>query len=995
MSKMVAHFGVFGKIAYLVSEMANTKTKQLPRTKVPPSPKMASNLSGNGREASPKIGEERFRQLFEHMGSGVAIYEAVDNGEDFVIKDFNKAAEKIEHVLKRDILGRRVSEVFPGIKKLGLFKVFQKVWKTGEPEYLPDALYQDERNPGSWRENWVYKLSFGEIVAVYNDITYRKRAEQSLRKEMEWKNLLFWLYEKGSQLTDDELYGYILEQVVRLTGSTIGFFHRVSDDQKDLILTRWNNDVLKNCTVPHDTHYPIDQAGNWVDCVRLKRPVIYNDYSNSPNRKGLPQGHAPIRRFMSVPVMNGDKVDIIFGVGNKMEEYDDDDVAHIQLVAHDLQRTIRQHHSEEILQQSEAKYRSIFENANEGIFQTTPDGRYLSANPALARMYGYESPAEMIAAVYDIGQQYINPSDRTALKALFERNDLVKGFEAQLYRKDGSAIWISMNGRAIRDDAGRIIFYEGMAHDITDRKLAEDALRESEERYRVAIEASTDGVVIIKNGKHVFVNQKFLQMHGYEKQEEILGKSIAESTHLHPEDRPKIMEMEQKTRGIKFAPLRVDVRVVHKNGNVNHIDASVASITYQGEQAGLVFLRDVTERRQTEELLNRIVKSSPMGIYIIQNGKTQLVNAQFEQFTGYTEHEAIGMNLLDIVHPDDRAKVENQGRKMLKNKLASPYEFRIITKFGEIRTFMETVTPIQYQGGRAVLGNVMDITDRKILESQLSQAQKLESIGQLAAGIAHEINTPIQYVGDNIHFLQDAFSNVLKVVEDCNTLIAEAKTKSLTNDSIAQAEQRLEALDLPYLTDEVPQAIKQSLEGVERVTKIVRAMKEFSHPGTKEKTLIDINRAIENTITVSKNEWKYVSDMVTDFDPSLPLVPCLPGEFNQVILNIIVNAAQAMGEIHDGSDGKGSIKISTKHTGDAIEIRVSDTGPGIPKNIKSRIFDPFFTTKEVGKGTGQGLAIARSVIVDKHNGTISCETEIGKGTTFTINLPLEDKQQGE
>ena len=161
-------------------------------------------------------------------------------------------------------------------------------------------------------------------------------------------------------------------------------------------------------------------------------------------------------------------------------------------------------------------------------------------------------------------------------------------------------------------------------------------------------------------------------------------------------------------------------------------------------------------------------------------------------------------------------------------------------------------------------------------------------------------------MGDNINFLQDAFRDTFTLLEEYNTLIGAAKTKSLNDDIISRVEQRTEAVDLPYLTGEIPRAIEQSLEGIERVTKIVRAMKEFSHPGTKEKTLVDINKAIENTITVSRNEWKYTSDMATDFDPSLPLVPCLPGEFNQVILNIIVNAAQAMGTIHDGSDGKGS-----------------------------------------------------------------------------------------
>jgi len=158
---------------------------------------------------------------------------------------------------------------------------------------------------------------------------------------------------------------------------------------------------------------------------------------------------------------------------------------------------------------------------------------------------------------------------------------------------------------------------------------------------------------------------------------------------------------------------------------------------------------------------------------------------------------------------------------------------------------------------------------------------------------------------------------------------------------------------------------------------------------------VDLNHAIENTITVAKNEWKYVAEMETDFDPALPPVPCLPGELNQVILNMIINAAHAIADVMgDGSKGKGTIRITTRRDGNWAEIRISDTGTGIPEAIRDRIFDPFFTTKEVGKGTGQGLAIARSMIVDKHGGTIDFETQEGKGTTFIIRLPLEEKVKG-
>jgi signal transduction histidine kinase len=199
----------------------------------------------------------------------------------------------------------------------------------------------------------------------------------------------------------------------------------------------------------------------------------------------------------------------------------------------------------------------------------------------------------------------------------------------------------------------------------------------------------------------------------------------------------------------------------------------------------------------------------------------------------------------------------------------------------------------------------------------------------------------------------------------------------------------MEQLDVEYLMEEVPKAIQQSLDGIERVAGIVQAMKEFSHPGTEEKTAIDLNRAIQSTITVARNEWKYVAEVVTEFDSCLPMARCLPGEFNQVILNLIINAAQAIAETaQEGDAARGTITISTRRDGEWAEIRIGDTGTGIPEAIRSRVFDPFFTTKEVGKGTGQGLAIAHSIVVDKHQGTITFDTETGKGTTFIIRLPL-------
>ena len=268
------------------------------------------------------------------------------------------------------------------------------------------------------------------------------------------------------------------------------------------------------------------------------------------------------------------------------------------------------------------------------------------------------------------------------------------------------------------------------------------------------------------------------------------------------------------------------------------------------------------------------------------------------------------------------------------------------------------------------------LEERDRLEDNLRQAQKLEAIGQLAAGIAHEIHTPTQYVGDNLRFLKESFGEL-------DILLAQ-----LVNVGGEPASELLGEADFDYLKEEIPRALNQSLEGVDRVAKIVRAMKEFSHPA-REKTATDLNRAIQSTITVASNEWKYVAEIETDLDSNLPSVHCSPAEFNQVVLNIIVNAAHAIADVvGDGGKGKGKIRVRTRPEGEFAVVEITDSGSGMPLHIQQRIFDPFFTTKEVGKGTGQGLAIAHNVIVDKHGGTIKVNSAPGAGTTFTIRLPI-------
>ncbi|CAN5878580.1 hypothetical protein BH11MYX3_BH11MYX3_26410 [soil metagenome] len=290
------------------------------------------------------------------------------------------------------------------------------------------------------------------------------------------------------------------------------------------------------------------------------------------------------------------------------------------------------------------------------------------------------------------------------------------------------------------------------------------------------------------------------------------------------------------------------------------------------------------------------------------------------------------------------------------------------------------------------LRNEMD--RRTKIELELRQAQKLESVGRLAAGIAHEINTPIQFVSDSCSFLQSATADLMTVIAATRSLRCAVVGNEIT---IAEALQRVRAAeaeaDLDYLLAEIPQAIERSLQGLERVATIVKSMKEFAHPDQAQEAYADLNRAITSTITVARNEYKYVADLETDL-ADLPPVSCHVGELNQFVLNIVVNAAHAIEAAVKDTDRRGKIVVRTATIDRHAVIEITDDGCGIPNTHLEKIFDPFFTTKEIGKGTGQGLAIARSVIVDKHHGRLTVESELGRGTTFRIWLPVDHAARG-
>jgi two-component system, NtrC family, sensor kinase len=650
-------------------------------------------------------------------------------------------------------------------------------------------------------------------------------------------------------------------------------------------------------------------------------------------------------------------------------------------------------------EQSLALRGAALDAAANAIVITDREGTILYTNPAFTQLTGF-SQEESIGKnprIVKSGRQEV-----AFYRQLWETILVGKVWHGELVnrRKDGSSYNEEMSITPIFSTEGELVYFVAIKQDITRQKMAEQALRDEEKRYRSLYETVPVGIYrSTPDGRFLMANPMLIHLLGYETFDELAQLNMETDVYSRGYSRMDFlqrMETDGWVRGYEVGFNRKNGSIVFLRMNSHVVRDTAGEIQYfEG------VLEDITDFRRSEMQNQKLVAAFEQAFETViisdQDGQIQYMNPAFESLFGLPAKEVAGKNISILANA-------YQGNKEWQAILDFPRSGKVWR--GDVRaehangTTLRIDTAISPVFGpeRYITGLVFvmrDVTQERIAEARRHQSQKLEAIGQLAAGIAHEINTPTQFIGNNIRFLQKGFHDLMRLIEQYQTAQAGAGNAEMAAEAFQKAESLSNEMDFGFLVTEIPAAIEGSLKGIERVTKIVGAMKEFSHPGAHEKVMTDINHAIENTIIVSRNEWKYNAEMKTDLAPDLPQIPCLVDEFNQVILNLITNAADAIRDarsVHP-ADEMSVIGIRTSRNEDWVEVRVSDNGSGIPAAIRDRVFDPFFTTKEVGKGTGQGLSISYDVIVNRLGGKITFETEAGKGTTFLLQLPIGQEER--
>lgn len=562
-------------------------------------------------------------------------------------------------------------------------------------------------------------------------------------------------------------------------------------------------------------------------------------------------------------------------------------------------------------------------------------------------------------------------------------------------RDDGEIRHIKVMGEMEFDSMGQPVRMYGAAQDITEQINAEQAQRDTLALLNAAGKiAKVGGWIYAPHSREVLWSEETYRIHG--KGPEYRPKLEEALEYYHPDDRPVLAKaLNDATKSGE--PFDLELRFTSATGEKLETRVTCEPEVRDGRTVLLRgAMQDITARKRAqeaikerEELLRSMVRGIRAAFFRVDKKTRKIVeaNPMGLEILGVDEREVIGSPCADVLKVQGCGRIceDSGGGERILGR-----EYVLIRPDGVFVPISLSVLEMSVKGFEYIVFVFFDISERKDLERRLAISQRLESVGQLAAGIAHEINTPIQFIANNMGFLKEANDYFSGYIKTCENMFKEIQQDEDMPDAVKLAMSKREEEELAFYLDQSNLSIEESWDGVQRITSIVDSMRYFSHPGGEEKTSVDLNGAVENTVTVTKNEWKYAAELVLDLDPDLPVINGFPADISQAVLNLVVNAAHAVSERFAGTEDKGVIMLKTYAEDGDVVIEVMDNGGGIPKNIQPRVFDPFYTTKAVGKGTGQGLAIVHSAVVDKHGGSVDLRSEPGQGATFIIRLPIVD-----
>ncbi len=657
--------------------------------------------------------------------------------------------------------------------------------------------------------------------------------------------------------------------------------------------------------------------------------------------------------------------------------------------------------------------RRIVENAPMGIALVDGRGRFTKVNPALCRMLRYP-PAELEGMTF---AELTHPDDRESSVRQF-RADWQRGaggseIEKRYVARDGSILWALVTISSVVELESGHTFHVTQIQDITQRKRAEAELVQERQLIKAFLHTTSDQVYFKDlESRFIRISDSQAARFGFDTAEEAIGKTdfdVFSHEHAHEafDDEQEIIRTGQPI-------VDVEERETFPNGGEAWV--STTKTPLRDEHGTIVgtfgISRDITARKAAEEAVRGaeqrwralLANSQELVMLVDAEGLFAYASPSIERWLGYDPDDLIGTTLTRLCHEDD-ARPFGDALDAVRAQSAESRQplticHRVRHKDGRWHSLESTLVCLMDDPAiRAVLVDSRDVTERVALEQERERlelarrvSQRLEAVGQLSAGIAHEINTPMQYVGDSVTFLREAMNELLILMGMYHEL--------LTTDELIGREERTRRMaaaeadaDLEYLRDRIPSAFTRTVDGISRVTSIVQAMKSFAHPSGSEAMPSDLNDAIETTLEVCRNEYKYAAELELELE-ALPLVTCNVGEINQVLLNLVINAAHAIEERVGGSGDRGTIRIATRVEGSDAVIEIADDGVGIPPELQERIYEPFFTTKEIGRGSGQGLALARTTM-EQHSGSIECDSEPGRGSSFRLRLPLHEAAAGD